>query len=376
MPEPIRDDVRELISATGGRNSSSAPPLVQLIALLRRNLLIILLAAVLGLVAGWIWGTTTPLTYTAHATTRTSAVAPGGDPRTQAGLVTFVPFFRTRTAIAQAIKEVGGPALELTVNDVQRHLSVTPMQQTNTIEISFTWIDPKLAADLTNRIAAIGSVAASQLSGRDVEELGRRLEQSMLEEEKNFRLASDRALARRRAIQLDRLGAESAAIGVENSRLLTIDVDINETRATLAAIKAARVAAGTGEGASRIDEQIAAVTGKLAGLEARRADLLNRLGIPKLQVQKLSAFYQAQAEMARLDLDVTITNQSFQAAAARHRAFLADASVNRPVFAVIDEAVFPILPNSRGRMLKLLVALAGALAAAAVIVGLREGLRG
>jgi uncharacterized protein involved in exopolysaccharide biosynthesis len=117
------------------------------------------------------------------------------------------------------------------------------------------------------------------------------------------------------------------------------------------------------------------LTTTLAGLEKKRTELIERQGLAKPALDKLSLLYEREAGLARLELEFELAKKAYEEAEAHERGLGGEVLKRNSEIQMVDAAIPPANPDTRGFLTKLIISLGAAFAFAAVLIAWGEARR-
>jgi uncharacterized protein involved in exopolysaccharide biosynthesis len=331
----------------------------------------------------------TPRNYEAVAT---MAVSPPTipEPTVTASqlLARVVALVESQVVAEQAIRDfqLGAPPRNFTAGTFLKEvLTVRSVPDTNLIRVVVRLDDPHLAANVANRVAAIGLEHVLDVSRRGPDSAELNLKAVAEQAAQRLSEASSRYTEFRRSAQIDVVKKDVATLLQERDDLKKLVTRLQQERARLASAEAelakrnpvneltqsiesnatlaeaARTrAGGAGEllgletrtqsvnGVFQdLDAQVASSRAEIAALERGRAELSDVERVAGRRLTPLDELYNKEGELDRLDLERGLARKTYEDATAQLEMARVTTIGRMPQLQVVDAAVAPEQPVSR-----------------------------
>ena len=323
----------------------------------------------------------------------------------------YVPLMHTQAVAAKVISDLKLDSVtpsEMLDNDV----TVRAVPNTQLIRVVARLESADRAAAVANRFAEEAVAAAALASRIDVETIERDLQQMLDAATARLRAAEQAYDSYRITARFEMVEREVKTLVGQRSELMEVIVELEAERARLARLEgdlssltpltplrqavideptvneAAR-AAGAGprellslemtreapnEVYSSLKAEASKTRAQVAFLEQRRQRLTASAGLDGSQLARLTQMYVGESMLARLDSELEIARNSYEAIAARYQGTRLAAIGRAPQLLIVDPAVAPDRPVSRYLARNLILGATAGLLVGCVGVLLREAL--
>ena len=381
-------------------------------------------ATLAGAVAAFAYATSRPVLYEAVTTLMISyPTAVRADMTPQA----FTPIVRNASAAAQVVAEMkqASPAIQLTPQALLNGLSVDSPTGTNVLNVRVRLPEPGIAADASRRLSDKAIALTKSLSESKGTAVQEQLKQHLDTAAKRLAVAEQELLTFQQHAQVDVLNSDAQAMLRERSDLLKLVISIESEKARLAAAEeelkrqepvlssgsraigtesalrrqiTAVAAAGQRPSTSVTDDpaqtpmtpigpdprdplvnpvyqmlgfQIATSRTRLAALEQERRQVVEVKKLGGEAFTRLSELYRRSSDLARRQSTFDLAKRVHSELAVRYEESRTRALGDGPQLQLVDAAVTPDQPVSRGRgRLMIVGALTGLLAMSLVALSL------
>ena len=372
------------------------------------------LIAVLGATAGAGFASVRPLVF--EGRTKLIVVSPklGGN-RAATSIASFRELLENRTVAAQVIRRLGldQPPYRLTPQSFfDRAAQVSELRNTSVLTVTVRLADAQLAARVANELAA-GAIALSQkVDQNESATLAERLSLQLKAAAQRLAQSEETLLTYRREAQVELLRTDADAmleqreglprllgsIAGERARAAQIERELAKLTARVtvhrsfdadpAMTESLRLQAGSNSvmGVTLNDEyvnpvheglqrELAQSRTRLAELEHRRSELVDRQRIAGTELKRLVELYGRESMLSRLQSDYDLARRVHADTAVRFEQVRTEMASSSAQLVILDEALPPDRPLSRGRVKWAVFGAIAALLTAvtiAVIIGVRR----
>jgi uncharacterized protein involved in exopolysaccharide biosynthesis len=382
--------------------------------LLARHLLHFALIGVVGAIVGAGIASLQPIVY--EGRTKLMVVAPklGGN-RPATSVASFRELLENRTVAAQIIHRLRldqPPYLLTSQSFFERAAEITELRNTTVLTVTVRLANPQLAARVANELAA-GAIELSQkVDQHETEALATRLSLQLEQATQRLAAAESALLTYRREAQIELLKTDSDAmldqrgglprlfssIAGERARAAQIERELATLQARLtvhrsfdadpAMVETLRAQAGANSvmGVTLKDEyvnpvyeglqrELAESRTRLAELEHRREELVDRQKVGGAELTRLVELYGRESSLSRLQSEYDLAKRVQGETALRFEQVRTEMASSSAQLVVLDEALPADRPLARGRVKWAVVGAIAALLTAfaiAVIVAVRR----
>jgi uncharacterized protein involved in exopolysaccharide biosynthesis len=418
---------------TGGRDSTPAPLITRLedtledeidlsryFRVFTRHWMLLFVAAIVGGVLGFAVSRTKPILY--EGVTTLLVLPPSKVDVRTASTANFRALLENFTHSSQVITELGlnKPPSSLTPQRFHDEaLQVEEIPGTNLVKVRVRLPDPTLAMEASKRLAQKAVALNTEVSRREGTSIRDLLKVHLDESSDQLKAAETQLLAYQRTAQVELLERDTDAMMHERGDLLRLTLDIEGEKARLSAAEAEiskqqrtlslgrsvmseealrraayldrnNPADAAIDDAQKLDLsnpllnpvyqtlefQIASSRSRLAALQQQRRELVEVKKLGGRELKELSELYSRQIQLARLQTNYDLAIRVYSDVRVRYEETRSAGVGSSAVLQVVDEAIPPDRPLSRGGAKSAAVGLvAGFLAAAAAALALDSGRR-
>ncbi len=389
---------------------------------IRRHRVLLVVGALVGALAGFGLASLRPVLY--EAVTTLIVLSPSGpDSRANAGIYRAV--LENLSLASQVVEELDLNRPPLSMSP-QRFLTdaiqVQESTGTNLVRLRVRLEDPGRATEAARRLARKAVLLNDEVNRREGASLRDELRTHLDAAAERREVAEERLLAYQREAQVELLKRDAEAMLDERGEVLKLLIAIEGEKARLAtaeqelakqqpllsvgravqaeeALRRAALAAEgrearptpAGEPPSRLREtgsvldtdpldlsnpfvnpvyqtlefQIATSRARLAWLEGQRREMIEVQKLGGTELRELTSLYERQLELTRLEQDYDLAQNVYRDVALKYERARTDVLGTIPRLQIVDEAIQPDRPLSRGRLRWLLLGLAAGLFLAA-----------
>jgi uncharacterized protein involved in exopolysaccharide biosynthesis len=304
-------------------------------------------------------------------------------------VATYRPLFENRALAIKLIDEfnLDAPPHQLTASTfLSRALSVDEIRGTSLARVRVTLRDPQLAAAVATRLTLEAVAQSRRINSDEAVQVRNVLKDQLDEAKSRLDMAQQKLHDYRRTAQVELLRKDVDALLDGRGRLLTLQVDIEAERARLERAErelAARdpvdtltrsidstpplLEAARSQGAApsdvlglqlksesanpvfqELDAEVAMSRATLAGLERERRQLLGNQRSETDQRATMALLYEREAELKRLELERDLAEKLYVEVANRYEGARLQVAGRSAQLQIIDEALPPDQPRSRG----------------------------
>ena len=381
----------------------ASPSAAQYLAVLwKRRYLVATVSVVCGVI-GLAVGLTANPVYEAHSTVLifTPKFGDTSSPVPVISTANFEPIIESRGQIAKLIKEfhLDEPPMRLTPDRfVADALSVEEVRQTNLIRIKVRLSDPVLASRVLNRLLDLALEFNRQLSQRE-SVFARDFIKIEVEQARARRDdLQNKLITLEKSAQLDLVKRDVETLLLQRADLHKVLVDIEAQRGELAAaqeliaarkpiltlrraldrnatmLEAARASSDStslldmqlrdevpDSGYEQLDWLISNGRARLASLESQRNELVNKSGVGRQELKKLTELYRSEIDLEALKAEYDITNKVYADLTTRYEQARIQVTSRSAELQIVDPAFPPERPTSWRPTLLIAVTFAGGL---------------
>ena len=352
-----------------------------------------------------------PILY--EGATTLLVVPPAKPTGRQINPATFRAIVENGSLVSQVITELGlkQPPHNLTPYAfLNGALSVEDVRGTNVVKVKVKLRDPVLAANASTRLAQKAILLSERVNQHDGASIQEQLKKHLDDAASRLRKTEEELLTYRQQAQLELWGTDTDAMLIERGGLLRLVSEIEGEKARLrtaeqeikrqtpvlsvgravgaeAAMRRAASAAGDTADAESLDLtnqfvnpvyetldfQIATSRAKLAALEKQRQHAVEVQKLGGSELTKLSELYRRQIELARLQANFDLAKRVHGDLAVRYEESRTESTGNTAQLQLLDEALPPDRPLSRGRARLSALGFAAGLVAAGLVALLWQG---
>jgi polysaccharide biosynthesis transport protein len=400
----------------------------QYLETIRRHRVLLVLGTLVGAAAGLTLASVRPVLY--EAVTTLIVLSPSGpDSRANAG--TYRAALENLTLASQVVEELGlnrPPANVSAQRFLTNAVEVQESTGTNLVRLRVRLEDPAQAAEAARRLAHKAVALNDEVNRREGASLRDELRTHLDAAAERRESAEERLLAYQREAQVDLLKRDTEAMLDERGEVLKLLIAIEGERARLAtaeeelakqqpllsvgravqaeeALRRAALAAESREARPRppgesstsalqetgrlldtdpldlsnpfvnpiyqtLEFQIATSRARLAWLEGQRREMLEVQKLGGSELRELTSLYERELQLVRLQQDYELAQNVYGDVALKYERARTDVLGTMPRLQIVDEAIEPDRPLSRGRLrwLGLGLAVGLFLAASAAVV--------
>ncbi len=374
------------------------------------------LAIVLGVAAGLALGfgvfAITPRTYEATTTLRVTASKVGETPAVREGPADFIAVVANQRVASEVVQALA--PWDMTAQALLRRVIVESVPASTLIRVRVRLPDPERAALVANQFADRAIALSSELSSRESVTARDRLRAQLEDARKQLEEASARYEAFRRTSQVEALKSDVEALLKQRSELLTLFVELEGERASLAQAERERAArnridvlrraldvdaeasAAAGRagiatngpnGAAmqlrtevvsdvfeKVDGDVARLRTRVAGLQRQWSELAEVRKLGGARATTLSRYYEADRQRQQLAVERDLAEQVYKDIATTYEKARVRVQTGSATLQLLDSALVPDQHVAPRRSALLAVgALSGLLTGAIIALARRRG---